>query len=224
MAGGLKKKEAVAAFAVESVSRKPQQGRSKASLERMLAAARGLMLERGSEEFTLLEVSERGQVSIGSIYLRFESKDNLVRGVIAEALDALAEVEGALLAKLARDCPDLATFVPAYVEGYAEVLREHAPLLRLSMERASFDPLVSAPGKVHAMRAERLSTEAMLVHSAEFGGTDHKVKAQSAYHIIFATLARQLSLGSSGEAVHDYDWGLLKNEMARMCLAYFRAD
>lgn len=225
MAGGLKKKNVAPAFAVEDVSRKPQQGRSKASLERMLAAGRALMLERGSEEFTLQEVSERGQVSIGSIYLRFESKDNLVRGVIAEALDALGAEETALLDRLAAQSSTLADFVPAYVEGYAEILRKHAPLLRLTMERASFDPLVSAPGKEHALRAESDSTNAMLAFAGEFGGTvDHKVKAQSAYHIIFATLARQLSLGSSGEAVHDYDWNLLKRELASMCLAYFRAS
>lgn len=224
MARGLRKKNTSPAFGVEDVSRKPQQGRSKASLERMLAAGRELMLERGSEEFTLQEVSERGQVSIGSIYLRFESKDNLVRGIIAEALEALRSEETALLGRLASDCQDLSSFVPAYVEGYAEVLRRHAPLLRMTMERASFDPQVSAPGKEHALRAELESTEAMLAHSAEFGGSDHRIKAQSAYHIIFATLARQLSLGSSGEAVHDYDWNLLKRELARMCLAYFRAD
>lgn len=223
MAGGLRKKNTASAFAVEDVSRKPQQGRSKASLERMLAAGRELMLERGSEEFTLQEVSERGQVSIGSIYLRFESKDNLVRGVIAEALEVLAKDEDDLLERLARDCTDLASFVPAYVEGYAEVLRRHAPLLRLTMERAATDPQVSEPGKESALRAETNATAAMLVHAAEFGGNDPKVKAQSSYHIIFATLARQLSLGSSGEAVHDYDWNLLKRELARMCFAYFRA-
>lgn len=224
MASGLRKKNTAPAFAVADVSRTPQQGRSKASLERMLAAGRELMLERGSEEFTLQEVSERGQVSIGSIYLRFESKDNLVRGVIAQALEVLAADEDELLGRLERDCADLASFVPAYVEGYAEVLRRHAPLLRLTMERAAFDPLVSAPGKESALRAETNATNAMLAHAGEFGGSDHKVKAQSSYHIVFATLARQLSLGSSGEAVHDYDWNLLKREMARMVLAYFRAD
>ncbi len=224
MPGGLRKKNEAPAFGVEDVSRKPQQGRSKASLERMLAAGRELMLERGSEEFTLQEVSERGQVSIGSIYLRFESKDNLVRGVIAEALEVLTRDEDELMDRLGRECPDLASFVPAYVEGYAEVLRRHAPLLRLTMERASTDPLVSAPGKESALRAETKATNAMLAHAGEFGGADAKVKAQSAYHIVFATLARQLSLGSSGEAVHDYDWNLLKRELARMCLAYFRAD
>jgi AcrR family transcriptional regulator len=224
MTRGSSKQEPTATFAVENVSRKPQQGRSKASLERMLVAAREMMLERGNEEFTLQDVSERGQVSIGSIYLRFESKDNLVRGVIAEALEALAREEADMLAKLARDCTALAQFVPGYVETYAEILHRHAPLLRLAMERAAFDPQVSAPGKQHALRAERICTEAMLVHADEFGGKDHKVKAQSAYHIVFATLARQLSLGSTGEAAHDYDWSLLKRELARMCLAYFRAD
>lgn len=217
-------RKTAALFAVESVSRKPQQGRSKASLERMLVAARELMLERGSEDFTLQDVSERGQVSIGSIYLRFESKDNLVRGVIAEALEALATDENALIERLANDCKDLASFVPTYVEGYAEVLRRHAPLLRLTMERAAYDPQVSAPGKERALRAETDSTAAMLAHAGEFGGDDPTVKAQSAYHIVFATLARQLSLGSTGEAAHDYDWTLLKRELARMCLAYFRAD
>lgn len=224
MPTGLRAKNTAPAFAVGDVSRKPQQGRSKASLERMLAAGRELMLERGSEEFTLQEVSERGQVSIGSIYLRFESKDNLVRGVIAEALEALANEEAAMLEKLARECSRLEQFVPGYVEAYAEILNRHAPLLRMAMERAAYDPLVQAPGKQHALRAERISTEAMLAHAGEFGGKDHKIKAQSAYHIIFATLARQLSLGSTGESAHDYDWNLLKRQLARMCLAYFRAS
>lgn len=224
MATGLKKKGATQTFAVADVSRKPQQGRSKASLERMLVAARELMLERGSEEFTLQEVSERGQVSIGSIYLRFESKDNLVRGVIAEVLDSLRAEETALLAKLGNDCPDLDSFVPAYVEGYAELLRQHAPLLRMTMERASFDPLVSGPGKENALRAETDATEALLKHSGQFGGTDHRIKAQSAFHIIYATLARQLSLGSTGESAPGYEWSLLKRELGRMCLAYLYAD
>lgn len=225
MPTGLKKARAQETpLAVESVSRKPQQSRSKASLERMLAAARDLMLERGSEEFTLQEVSQRGNVSIGSIYLRFESKDNLVRAVIANALADIAAEEDAMIAMLARDCGTLGEFMPAYVEGYAEVLRKHSPLLRLCMARAEYDPLVARPGKEHAFRAETICIEAMLRYSSEFGGSEHKMKATSAYHITFATLARQLSLGSSMESAHDYEWDQLKRELGRMCLAYLRAD
>lgn len=208
----------------EGVSRKPQQDRSKASLERMLSAARDLMLERGSEDFTLQEVSGRGNVSIGSIYLRFESKDNLVRAVIRESDRDIGDAETAMFETLRAECASLGEFVPRFVEAYAEVLRTKAPLLRLSMERASFDPLVSHPGKARAEAAAAAATAALLDYEAEMGGSDCRTKAESAFHIIFATLARQLSLGSTAESVNQYDWDLLKRELGRMCLAYLRAE
>lgn len=216
------KKKSSAPLAVATVSRKPQQGRSKASLERMLGAAREIMLERGSEEFTLQEVSQRGNVSIGSIYLRFESKDNLVRAVIADALDQIAADEEAMLAKVIEGADNLSRFVPSFVERYAEVLRQHAPLLRIAMQRASFDPLVSEPGKVSAFRSADAATSALLRYANEITG-DAQTKANAAYQIIFATLARKLSLGSTGESVHAYDWSELKRELGRMCLAYLRS-
>ena len=225
MSTGLKKKKApTPELAVETVSRAPQQGRSRASFERMLAAARELMLERGNEEFTLQEVSQRGNVSIGSIYLRFESKDNLVRAVIASALEEIAIDEDKMLGTVRATCPTLADFVPNYVQAFAEVLRAHAPLLRLSMERASYDPLVSEPGKKSALRSAAQATAAMLDYGAEFGGKDRELKADAAYHIIFATLARRLSLGSTGESALGHDWDSLKRELGRMCLAYLKAD
>ena len=177
-------------LAVETVSRQPQQGRSRASLERMLGAARELMLESGSEEFTLLEVSQRGNVSIGSIHLRFESKDNLVRAVIANTLQEIAGAESKMLEQLLASSESLADFVPRYFDAYAEVLRKNAPLLRLSMQRASQDALVSGPGKERTLKSAREGAEAMLRFAEEIGGKSREIEASSAYHVIFATLAR----------------------------------
>lgn len=204
--------------------RAPQQGRSKASFERMLAAARELMLERRSEDFTLQDVSERGNVSIGSIYLRFESKDSLVRAVIIAGLEELGARQDAMIHTVRESARRLAEFVPRYVEAYAEVLREHAPLLRLAMDRAARDPLISEPGKVSANRAATLAAEALLSFADEFGGGDIADKATASYHVIFATLARELSLGSTGESARGYDWVRLKRELGKMCLAYLKAD
>lgn len=206
------------------MSRQPQQGRSKASLERMLAATRELMLERGSEEFTLQEVSQRGNVSIGSIYLRFESKDNLVRAVIAESDRGIAAAEDAMFQLLRAECTSLGQFVPRYVEAYAEVLRQFAPLLRLSMDRAAFDPQVSGPGKARANMAAAAATNAMLAYADEIAGPDGRLKADAAFRIIFATLARHLSLGSTFESMDPIDWEQLKRELGRMALAYLTAD
>ena len=207
-----------------SPNRQPLQGRSKASLARILSATRALMLERGSEDFTLQDVSKLGNVSIGSIYLRFDGKDALVRSVLSEFLQDLSREEDAMMAGVQEQSRNLGELVPLYVVAYAEILRKHAPLLRLAMERASFDPLVSEPGKRSAFRSEQRGADAMLAYADEFGGGDKALKARSSYHVIFATLARQLSLGSTGESVHDTDWEIMKQELGKMCLAYLRAD
>lgn len=209
-------------LAVDTVSRRPQQGRSKASLERMLSAAEKLMAEGGNEDFTLQDVSRTGDVSIGSIYLRFESKDNLVRAVIAGYNARIAEDQNSMIAAVTNQSRDLAAFMGNFVDAYAEFLREHAPMLRLAMDRARHDPLVSGPGKETATRAAQVSADAMLAFSNEFGGEDRELKAFSAFNVIFSTLARQLSLGSSAETSQDLDWLVLKKQLARMCLAYLK--
>lgn len=204
-------------------SRAPLQGRSKASLERMLCTARDLMVERGSEDFTLQEVSSRGQVSIGSIYLRFAGKDALVRAVLVSAMHALRGAEDAMLAGLLATCKSLGEFVAQYVAEYADVLDMHAPLLRLAMLRAEQDTEISVLGKQAADEAVARATGAFLAYRGEIGGEDAELRAQSAYHVIFATLARQLSLGSTSESRSTKDWHILKRELARMGIAYLRS-
>ena len=61
--------------------RGPKQDRSRSSMERLLAAAVKMLVQRGYSEFTLQELSKRAKVSIGSIYLRFENKQALIREV-----------------------------------------------------------------------------------------------------------------------------------------------
>jgi len=223
MSSQMQKRPAPDPLAIETISRVPQQGRSKASFQRMVAAARALMIEGGSEEFTLLDVSKHGNVSIGSIYLRFESKDNLVRAVIGTALEEIAASEEQMLEKLLARSTNLGEFVLGYVNDYAEVLRSNAILLRLAMLRAEHDPSVAGPGKRAAEHSAAQSIAAILRFADEIGG-DAELKANSAYNIIFAALARELSLGSTGESARQYDWDLLKRELGKMCLAYLRAD
>lgn len=215
---------ATARLAEAAVTRQPRQGRSRESFERMLAATRELMLERASEDFTLQDVSERGAVSIGSIYLRFESKDNLIHAVIAEALGDIGGSEAAMLDEVVAASPTLADFVPLYVERYSQLLAEHAPMLRLVMNRASFDPAVSVPGKATAAQTARASVEAMLRYRDEMPAKDPAAKAIAAYHIIFATMARHLSLGSTAEGADAEAFGALRVELAEMVLAYLRTS
>ncbi|WP_428333211.1 TetR/AcrR family transcriptional regulator [Novosphingobium sp.] len=199
--------------------RGPTQQRSVASLHRMIGTARELMLERGNEDFTLQDVSQRGKVSIGSIYHRFESKEALVRSVIGAELGRMGAGEVDMIRAALAVSQTLANYVPRYVAGFAEGLRDNSVMMRLAMQRASFDREVSGTGEARELEASNTATIALLTYRSEIRG-DCETKARIAFQVIFATIARRLSLDTSDPFSSKQDWALLIAELSAMTLGY----
>ena len=210
------------ALANNAISNQPLQGRSLASFERMLEATKSLMLERGSEDFTLQDVSDVGSVSIGSIYLRFQSKDRLLHAVIARELSEVIAAEEAMMAKLLEDKSDLRNFLKQFIDACSAHLAEHARILRTIMQRASIDPAVSGPGKETARRSYGILTDALLNFEDEIAGDDPREKSLAAMQMIFATIARQYGLGATAESGDPEIWTVMQRELAKMAYAYLR--
>jgi AcrR family transcriptional regulator len=89
----------------ESLRRAPSQARSRERVEKMLAAAKGLIAEKGSDALRMGEVAERAGVSIGSLYQFFPDKAAVIRTLaerynaegracIAEGLAGVADAAG----------------------------------------------------------------------------------------------------------------------------------
>lgn len=203
-------------------SREPQQGRSKASFERMLTAAEKLLKKKGSDDFTLTEVSKAGKVSIGSIYLRFDGKDALIRAVQQRVLERVDAEQQQMLTEARTQASGLGDFMERFVEGFAESLKRHGPILRPIMLRAMYDSSVSSTGRGSHDRFAAEVKLAMLHYRTEFGQTDHQRLVDSAYRVIYATLARYLGLGSSSEASGEGDWDEVKSDLGTMCAAFLR--
>jgi AcrR family transcriptional regulator len=204
-------------------SREPQQGRSRASLERMLEAAEQLMMRVGSDDFTLTEVAKVGNVSIGSIYLRFEGKDALIHAVHSRVLERINAEQDALLERVSAASSDLDGFTHAFVDEYAEMLLKFAPILRPIMLRAPHDPVMSKTGKDNYERFADKVKSRLLDYRSDFGRPDHDRLVNSAYRVIYATVARFLGLGSSLEASGEGDWAELKEDLGAMCSSFLRA-
>jgi AcrR family transcriptional regulator len=60
----------------------------------LLDAARALIVERGVAGLRVSDVTERSDVALGSFYSHFETKDEIVEAVVAEAVSSLADAIG----------------------------------------------------------------------------------------------------------------------------------
>lgn len=204
-------------------SREPQQGRSRASYERMLAAAEKLMVKRGNDDFTLTDVAKTGKVSIGSIYLRFDSKDDLIRSVHARVMARIEADQDEMLADVIARSEELEAFMHHFVDGFAESLRTYSAVLRPMMLRATHDTTLSGVGKHSADRFGDKVKRHMLTYSDAFATPDHRRLVDNAYRVIYATIARYLGLGSSPESANEGNWEELKEDLGTMCAAFLRA-
>jgi len=200
--------------------RAPVQGRSKASYERMLAAAEALMVGRGSDDFTLIEVSKLGKVSIGSIYHRFESKDALLHAVQYRVLERLDATMDQRIGAARDEAKDLTSLVIRLVQAEAETLNEFADRMRPLMWRATVDPIIAATGKKSYAGNAQAVKGALLAYRGEIRQPDPERAVDSAFRIMYAAIARYLGFGSATTSAWEGDWHVLTQDLARMLAAF----
>ncbi|WCT80056.1 TetR/AcrR family transcriptional regulator [Novosphingobium humi] len=200
----------------------PEQDRSKASQERMLAATRRLIAHHGSDDFTLKDVALAGKVSVGSIYLRYPSKDRLIRTALSLELDRIAAEEVRMVRSVLKKAYNLAEAVALYIEGYGHLLATNALILRTAMNRAEHDTELSVIGKARAEQSAVAAIQIFLAFPEEIGGQRKQAKADVAFRLIFAALAREFGLGATRDSARWIDWAAFRQELALACLAYLQ--
>jgi len=110
-----------------------QQARSKATRERLLAAAEKVFAEKGYDGAKLADIAEEAGVSVGAVYFRFKDKDALFLA-IAETFtgQARARLGDLVLEGKAHTTADI---VRNFVLRTASNMRTHRGLFRAIIER-----------------------------------------------------------------------------------------
>ena len=197
--------------------REPKQGRSRASFEKVIAAARTLMAESGYDGFTLADVVRASGVSIGSIYHRVSSKDDLLRVLHTRVLEEI-EVEQAWIV-----CADrwegfsLHQMLPQLLDELAEMLRRNAPILSAFMMRASVDEVTGRVGRASGKKLAEGFEALLLTRRDAIRHPDPVRAAHACFTTAYATYSRYLGLGSSLDSAGEGDWQILKADVSLMC-------
>lgn len=202
------------------IQREPIQGRSRASLNRMLNAAEKLLSEAGSDEFTLADVSKVGKVSIGSIYNRFGSKDELLYAVHAKVLAKIDKDMNAALAEASESATDLYSHVALLIEAMSEVLRKYASVLRPFMMRSLRDSTIAQAGKTSYEATEKEVVASFEPYRADIAYDDTDKAVTASYRIVYAAIARYLGFGSESLGLGSGGWKTLKADLGVMWAAY----
>ncbi|WP_239096842.1 TetR/AcrR family transcriptional regulator [Streptomyces sp. SID11385] len=97
--------------------REPRQARSAATLARVLRAAEEIVSRSGLDELTITGVAERAGVSVGTIYRRFEDKEQLVSALTERMLERR---EHYMAEQLSAAAPSLSGVVDVYARALLE--------------------------------------------------------------------------------------------------------
>lgn len=195
----------------------PQQARSRAALERLLAAGKEVLVTQGLDEFTIAAVAERAGVSVGGVYRRFTGKEQLLEAVIDRAL---GELQTTITEALGRADPSLYGVVVAFVRALAEYFDRLGPM---------FSAVTGAPG-VEANRerglaaitgVQRLFLDAALPYSAEI----NRASPSTALSTVLRTV---LAAGAHRAATVQWwpdglTWTQWSDEIADMTTTYLAA-
>jgi AcrR family transcriptional regulator len=200
--------------------RPPKQKRSRDSLERVLEAATALLEENGFEAFTIQDVSSRADVSVGAIYARFGSKENLLRAVHRRAMEALEpeqDVAGALDGR--PDTTPREAILEA-VNRVADIFRSHDKLLRAFMHIGAVDDEIARRGSRGSIELARSFKAAVLPYRDAFVHPNPELAADVGYRMAYSTFARQVMYGPVFESDRPIEWDELVREVGSACAAY----
>jgi AcrR family transcriptional regulator len=195
----------------------PRQARSRAALERLLAAAREVLATQGFDEFTIAAVAERAGVSVGGVYRRFTGKEQLLEAVIDGALEDLqTTIAGALSAR----APGIDGVVDAFTHGFAEYLARVGPL---------YTAVLSAPrpadrhesGLAAIAGVQRLFFDAALPHSAEITHPSPSTALTTAMRTVLAAGVHRAAVAPWWP--DGLGWDQWADEITAMTTAYLTA-
>ncbi|MFD9959783.1 TetR/AcrR family transcriptional regulator [Amycolatopsis sp. NPDC059020] len=197
--------------------RAPQQARSRETKAKLLAATEDLLIEGGADAVTMGAVAARAEVSVGTVYRRFENRELLLRAVKDRML---ARFGDRLTARLRDPLADLESVINACTAAVVDWMAESGRLLpEIFGVRLRPVPDQRAEG-LAALR--RLLVEAAAPHREAVRLPDADAELGFISRIITASaMHRALSIEAAPDGMTWEQWRI---RTALMAVAYLTTD
>jgi AcrR family transcriptional regulator len=202
----------------QSGLRPPQQARSRAALQRLLASAEHVLVNEGLDEFTIARVAEHAGVSVGGVYRRFASREQLIDAVRHAIVERLEEAVAGAFDKAE---PSLGGVVDAFTAALSQTLAESGRII----------PALLAGGRSVNVPEQGLRTvtslqqrfvDAVAPHRKQIRHPDPATALNIAFRSVIAAGAHRAAI--SPWLPDGLTWRQWAREIADMTTAYLTAE
>jgi len=195
----------------------PQQERSTRFLMRVLEAAERILRRDGAEGLTMPAVALEAGVSVGGIYRRFKTKQDLIRAIRARHL---GRSEQLVATAMAGELTSLGEVVRVFLSTLIKDQGAES-LFGVIMEAQGEDASMKARGHVSVDRQRACFARALQPFRGEIRHADPDAAIDMAFFIAISTVIRRMKAQGRGGAL--IGWGDLRRELARAVIAYLQA-
>jgi AcrR family transcriptional regulator len=196
----------------------PQQERSTRFLMRVLEAAERILRRDGAEGLTMPAVALEAGVSVGGIYRRFQTKQDLIRAIRDRHLGRSEQlVATAMAGELTSLGEVVRVFLSALIKDGGA-----APdnLFGVIMEAQGEDGVMKARGQESVERHKASFAAALRPFRGEISHPDPDAAIDMAFLIAISVFMRRVKARGRGGAIA---WPDLRRELARAMIAYLQA-
>jgi AcrR family transcriptional regulator len=207
---GTRKRSTVA----ERWSLPAQQGRSRATRERLLDAAETVFAEKGYDGARIADIADEAGCSVGSVYFRFKDKDALFFAIAESFIEDARLGLPVLIDSVAREPERL---IRDFVGATAANFRKHRGLFRAIVERGMDHP--HAMKTIFTFREELATTLENALHGTRdrSPGLQVRVMTQMVYGFLLTGVLNR-------HAPTKIDDARAIGGLADACIAYFESE
>lgn len=203
---------------LRSVTR-PQQGRSEATLQRLLDAAEKLICRDGLAGVSIASIVREAKSSVGGFYARFRDKDELLRALHERELGRINEQVGELVNPERWEGVPLRAMIRALIYTYAENSRGRERLQAAILEATARNPEAWAPAFDFRREVTDSVSALLLLRRDEITHPEPEEAVRFALTQAFAVRDIR-SLYAHTDVVQEVSDEATSNEMVRSMLAY----
>jgi AcrR family transcriptional regulator len=197
-----------------------KQERSQRNLEKIVLAAETVLSRDGWEAFTMKAVADEARASVGGIYRRFASKEQLLRAIKD---NVLTRADGMHKDIAAHKAKDLAGALSYYGRARVDALLTYADILRKILDaQQRSDVVMENRGRQSVQLGLRTFRSVVAPHRTEIKHEDPELAIEFAFYIFNASVLRKMQGYGSDTIFDHFNWDVMKAELTTVMVRYLK--